>query len=52
MEANQERKDLAVTQDLQQILNILKPTDAEAVLALKEELADNWNKRQILSIIF
>jgi hypothetical protein len=44
---NQERRDLTISEDLQHILNVLKPHDAEAVLALKEELADNWNKRQI-----
>ena len=47
MENNQERRDLTISEDLQHILNVLKPHDAEAVLALKEELADNWNKRQI-----
>jgi len=47
MENNQERRDLTISEDLHHILNVLKPHDAEAVLALKEELADNWNKRQI-----
>lgn len=47
MENNQEKRELAITEDLQRILDVLKPTDAEAVLVLKEELADNWNKRQI-----
>lgn len=47
MENNQGRRDLTISEDLQHILNVLKPSDAEAVLALKEELADNWNKRQI-----
>jgi hypothetical protein len=46
METNQ-RQELTISKDLQHILNILKPQDAEAVLALKEELADNWNKKQI-----
>ena len=44
---NNERRDLTISEDLQHILNVLKPHDAEAVLALKEELADNWNKKQI-----
>jgi len=44
---NNEKRDLTITEDLQHILNVLKPHDAEAVLALKEELADNWNKKQI-----
>lgn len=44
---NNERRDLTISEDLHHILNVLKPQDAEAVLILKEELADNWNKRQI-----
>ena len=44
---NNQRQELTISEDLQHILNILKPQDAEAVLALKEELADNWNKKQI-----
>jgi hypothetical protein len=47
MENNQEKRELTITEDLQHILNVLKPADAQAVLVLKEELADNWNKRQI-----
>jgi hypothetical protein len=44
---NNERRNLTISEDLHHILNVLKPKDAEDVLALKEELADNWNKRQI-----
>jgi hypothetical protein len=44
---NNKRRDLTISEDLQHILNVLKPHDAEAVLALKEELADNWSKKQI-----
>ena len=47
MENNQEIKDLVVTEDLQAVLNVLKPEEAEVVLALKEELTDNWKKKQI-----
>lgn len=47
MESSQEKRELTISEDLQHILNVLKPADAEAVLALKEELADNWNKKQI-----
>jgi hypothetical protein len=47
MDHNQETKELTISEDLQHILNVLKPQDAEAVLVLKEELADNWNKKQI-----
>ena len=47
MESSREGRDLTISEDLHHILNVLKPHDAEAVLALKEELADNWNKKQI-----
>jgi hypothetical protein len=43
MEENQ--SDL--TDDLKHILAVLKPTDAQEILRLKDELADNWNKKQI-----
>jgi hypothetical protein len=38
---------VVVSEDLQNILAILKPEDAQQILVLKEELADNWNKKQI-----
>lgn len=38
---------LSVTDDLKPILAVLKEEDAQAILQLKEELADNWNKKQI-----
>lgn len=47
MTENAEKQELAVTEDLQNILAVLKPEDAKEVLRLKEELADNWNKKQI-----
>jgi len=40
-------RELAVPSDLQNILAVLKPEDAKEVIRLKEELADNWNKKQI-----
>ena len=40
-------KMLAVTEDLKPILSVLKSEDAQAILALKEELTDNWQKKQI-----
>lgn len=43
MEENQ----LDLTDDLKHILAVLKPNDAQEILRLKEELADNWNKKQI-----
>ena len=44
---SEQRRDLAVTDDLKAVLDVLKPEEAEIVLALKEELADNWKKKQI-----
>jgi len=41
------RQEIAVTEDLKNILAILKPNDAVEIVRLKEELADNWNKKQI-----
>ena len=40
-------QEVAVTDDLKPILAVLKEEDAKQILALKEELADNWNKKQI-----
>jgi hypothetical protein len=40
-------KMLAVTEDLKPILSVLKVEDAQAIIELKEELKDNWNKKQI-----
>lgn len=40
-------KDLVVTEDLKPILSVLKQEDAQAMLHLKEELTDNWTKKQI-----
>lgn len=47
MSENQENNQLQVTEDLKNILAILKPNDAQEILRLKDELADNWNKKQI-----
>jgi hypothetical protein len=47
MENNEPKQEIAVTEDLKHILGVLKPQDAQQILALKEELADNWNKKQI-----
>jgi hypothetical protein len=38
---------LAIPEDLKNILAVLKPEDAREIVRLKEELADNWNKKQI-----
>lgn len=41
------KNEIAVTEDLKPILEVLKEEDAKAILVLKDELADNWNKKQI-----
>ena len=38
---SEERKDLTITDDLKPVLEMLKPSDANAVVELREELADN-----------
>lgn len=40
-------KMLAVTEDLKPILSVLKQEDAQAIIALKDELTDTWQKKQI-----
>jgi hypothetical protein len=47
MDEQKQGYELAIPSDLQNILAVLKPEDAQEVLRLKEELADNWNKKQI-----
>ena len=47
MAEKQETRDLAITDDLKPILSVLKEEDAQAVVALKEELTDTWTKKQI-----
>ena len=47
MSKNIEDNQVIVTEDLKHILAVLKPEDAKQILQLKEELADNWNKKQI-----
>lgn len=40
-------KMIAVTEDLKPILSVLKKEDAHAIVELREELIDNWQKKQI-----
>ena len=48
MEENKkEVKDLVATEDLQPILSVLKPEDAQKILELKDELTDTWTKKQV-----
>ena len=45
--AENQTKDLVATEDLKPILSVLKEEDAQTIVALKEELTDNWTKKQI-----
>jgi len=47
MTDNKETKDLAITDDLKPVLSVLKEKDAQAIVALREELTDTWTKKQI-----
>jgi len=38
---------VAPTHDLSPVYDVLDPDNAQAIEALREELADNWNKKQI-----
>jgi hypothetical protein len=46
-ENNKDTQDLAITDDLKPVLSVLKEKDAQAVVALREELTDTWTKKQI-----
>tara|TARA_B110000503_G_C7100003_1_gene393340 strand:+ start:332 stop:1027 length:696 start_codon:yes stop_codon:yes gene_type:complete len=39
--------DLVPNEDLKPILAVLNPEDIQVILQLKDELSDNWNKKQI-----
>jgi len=40
-------KKLQITEDLREIVNVLNEEDANTILSLKDELVDNWHKKQI-----
>ena len=44
---SEERKDLVITDDLKPVLEVLKEEDAGAIVELRDELGDNWRKKQI-----
>lgn len=44
---SEQEKNLVITDDLKPILGVLKQEDAKAVIELKDELTDNWLKKQI-----
>jgi hypothetical protein len=41
------KNEVVITEDLKPILEVLKEEDVKTILILKEELEDNWNKKQI-----
>ena len=47
MTDNKDTQDLAITDDLKPVLSVLKEKDAQAIVALREELTDTWSKKQI-----
>jgi len=47
MSEKKQNTDLAITDDLKPILSVLKQEDAQAIVALKDELTDTWTKKQI-----
>jgi hypothetical protein len=40
-------KELKITEDLKEIISVLNDEDAQTILSLKDELMDNWQKKQI-----
>lgn len=40
-------KELQITEDLKEIISVLNDEDAQTILSLKDELIDNWQKKQI-----
>ena len=47
MTDNKDTQDLAITDDLKPVLSVLKEKDAQAIVALREELTDTWTKKQV-----
>ena len=44
---DEKNTDIAVAEDLKPILNVLGEEDSKAVAVLRDELVDNWRKKQI-----
>jgi len=40
-------KEIQITEDLREIISVLNDEDAKTILSLKDELMDNWQKKQI-----
>ena len=47
MQRDEKNTDIAVAEDLKPILNVLGEEDSKAVAVLRDELVDNWKKKQI-----
>jgi hypothetical protein len=41
------KQELQITEDLREIVNVLNEEDANIILSLRDELVDNWHKKQI-----
>ena len=47
---DEKNTDIAVAEDLKPILEVLGNDDAKAVAVLRDELVDNWKKKQICGL--
>ena len=47
MQRDEKNTDIAVAEDLKPILNVLGEEDSKAIAVLRDELVDNWKKKQI-----
>ena len=41
------KQELQITEDLREIVNVLNEEDTNTILSIRDELVDNWHKRQI-----
>ena len=41
------KQELQITEDLREIVNVLNEEDANTILSIRDELVDNWQKKQI-----
>ena len=47
MQRDEKNTDIAVAEDLKPILSVLGEEDSKAIAVLRDELVDNWKKKQI-----
>ena len=50
MQRDEKNTDIAVAEDLKPILNVLGEEDSKAIAVLRDELVDNWKKKQICGL--